>query len=550
MDLFNDVLDDAPAKIEATGFSGVDFMTNPRLLQPNMASDGANMWADVDLVFQTRPGMVFNSGLAPALASTGPAPIQGMAYYDTTALERTLAAINGRLFEIIGDGQNAVNNLLTGLPSPALATSWQIQFAQLIDRMFYNDGTLRFSYYTTSWNHGNVTTFSDSTAMPAWKLICSHVGRILAVSAVDGQSIYASAILSASANTDWLPTQNIKVGNGQGDPVKQIISGQGANLIVLCERSAWSIDCSDPDVSNWVVSKLTDLTGCVEGKTAIMLEQDIAFLSRYGVVSLQSLVLVTSVNEETTLSAPVRNWLNRINWAAIGTAWATTWDALYLLAIPIDNNPFPTVILPYHLKTQQWQTPWECTLPDVAQGGGITDQFEGFSGAVVTRFNGKQETIIADTCGRMLRFDPTYEMDDQSASTSQDVVSWITTKAFDFSIAENYKQPFWFEVEFHLSTADQVQINLVRDGFQAYPDKALNACEIIVAGLSTNQLPTFPLIFPIVFEPNETYRRSFNLRGVLARFREARLQMVSLSGRLRLRTVRLAAFIDTPALVS
>ena len=337
------------------------------------------------------------------------------------------------------------------------------------------------------------------------------------------------------------------MGTGEGDPIKAILNSTGY-LIVINERSAWQIDTSNASVANWTVRNITSITGCVEGKTAVNMGQDVLFLSRYGVVSLGALRDTLSINPSTTLSSAIQGYIDRINWSAITTAWATTWRDLYLLALPVDTDTSPSIFVTYNLRTKAWATPWKSTLATADLTGGNTAAFTGWAAGVLTRFANKQETMLADSCGRLFKVDDTYDRDDNTAMDANLIVSWATLRAHAFGSEEAYKQPFWVELEWFKSTGAGVQINLLRDGLKAYPDKALNACEIIDSNLGTNNLKTFPMLFPMVFQSNETYRISRSIRG-FNRFREASIQIVCQQGTMKLRTTRFAAFVDTPALV-
>ena len=544
LSLYNDSIDDVPIKEQSEAFRGLDAVTKPTLLAPGAIRAGENVWMDVNGLLQTRPGLRFTTLLNTLPLVTGTLRTQGAAYYDTPSREAVLAVRNGKLYEVLGTGVSATTNLLTG-PTPSATAD--VQFAQLVDRMFYTEGTLRWSLYAAGWTHGTVTTFSDASAMPSWRTVCAHKFRLLAVDA-DGTRIYASAIGTAHNPADWVKTDNIRIGTGEGDPIRAVINASGY-LLVLTERSSWQIDTSDASVANWTIRNITSLIGCVEGKTAVAVGQEVFFLSRYGVVSLGALTDSISINPSATISSPLQGFVDRINWSAIGTAWATTWRDLYVLALPLGSETSPNLFLCYNTRTQAWATPWKSTLATADLGSGNTAPFTGWATAVVTRFAAQQETLLADTCGRLLRLDPDYERDDNTAGATNHIVSWATLRTHAFGSEEAVKQPFWLEMEWFNSTASGVQLNLVRDGLKAYPDKTLANCEIIATGLGTNNLVTFPVIFPFYFQPNEAYRRSWSLRG-FSRFREASIQIVSQQGRLRLRTERIAAFIDTPNLVA
>lgn len=546
MRLFNEALDEEPVDKSAAGFVGMDAVKPPRDLPPSLVRAGRNMWADVDGILQTRPSFKFNS-LLNTSPGAGDKRVQGAGYYDTPVIERVLAIREGKLYEVQSAGNNATNAHLAG-PTPSATND--AHFAQLIDRMLYVYGTaaVGWSIYSGgAWSHGTVTQFSDATAMPSWSFICTHGQRAFAYDPATNK-LYASAVGQAHNAADWVKTNNIIVGDGTGDPLKRAISSQSGRLVVLNEASAWWADTSSATVANWTTGRITSKTGCVEGKTAVEIGQDIYFLSRHGVVSLGHLQALDSISPATSLSAAVQPFIDRINWSAISSAWATTWNKLYVLALPIDNGSVPTLLLCYNTLTQRWSTPWTCTLADADLGGGITGgTFTGWTTAVVSRFGAKDETLVCDNTGRLLRLDATGEDDESAAATSQDIESWATTSAWVFDYPRNYKQPFWVSFEFFQSTATSVQVNLVRDGLRAYPDRALDECEIIVENLSTNNQTTFPLVFPLIFQPNDAYSKSFTIRDK-ARFQEAGIQFVSASGRLKLRLVTMAAFIDSPVL--
>ena len=579
LDLFNDALDDTPVSDGCDGFTGADFTLRPDQLTPDTVRDGENIWFDSDLAAQTRPGLRFNTLCDDGTLGAGVAAVQGMGFYDTPTIERTLAVRAGKLYEIDGAGVAASTAVLAG--ATGIHGSARVQFAQLIDRMFFSDGVLRWARYTGAWSHGSVTTFADASAMPAWRMIFAHNFRLFAVES-GGNYIYVSDIGAGEAAANWARTANVRVGSGEGDPVVSLVAGQAGNLVVLCAASAWVVDTTEPDPANWIVRRITQLTGCVAPQTAISTGQDVLFLSRYGLTSLGSLATTDSLNPAQTLSAPIRPLIDRVNWAAIGTAWATVWRDLYLLALPLDLDTQPRHILPYNQRTKRWATPWTASLGGLILGSApgqailaddlgllLIDEagnafidggtppgspftivnFEGFSAAAVVRFGERQETLIADNTGRILRIDPDHEKDDNLAEQNQEIPSWVTLKAHHFDTPQHIKQPFMLEVQFRSSSATGVQLNLVRDALEVFPARTLEEAEIIATDVTTGTLGRFPLLFPIQFRPNTNFRRSYHLRR-LPRFRECGLQVYCPRGRLRLRTVRFAAFVDSPDLTN
>lgn len=537
-----DATDDAPDKAGAEAFTGCDVLTDPTKLGPETIRTGENIWFDADLLAQTRPGLRFNTALTRATVGAQPVKVRGLGYYDTPEREAVLVSGDGKLYEITGAGNAATSNELANSPS---ATA-PMHFAQLVDKMYWSDGTLRWSLYTGGvWSHSSVLAFSNAAAMPAWGLICAHALRLLAYDPATDK-IYASALGQASAPGDWVQTENIRVGTGEGDPVMALISGQNGYLIVIKERSAWYVDTSDASVANWTSQRITNLAGAVAGRTAVQIGQDVFFLSSFGVVALGALATTNAISEAVNLSRPLQPFIDRINPAALGTAWATLWRDHYLLAVPLDSATQPSHFLPFNTTTRRWGTPWTCTMPANSVGSGVA--FTGWSGGVAANFGGTQETLIADNTGRVFRLDRTYEKDESAPDITQEIVSWLTIRACDHELPEHWKQPLLAIVEFFNSTGADVQVNLVRDGRRAYPAIALNACEVIASALATNALMTFPIKFPWQFQANAGYTRQFPLRG-RGRYKHASLQIVSRKNRLKLRAARLASFVDAPDLM-
>ena len=89
-------------------------------------------------------------------------------------------------------------------------------------------------------------------------------------------------------------------------------------------------------LSAWTSAAITQQIGCVAGRTAVTIGQDTLFLTRKGVASLGRLAQADTVSEAVFLSLPIRPTIDRINWAAVGTAFATEWAGYYLLALPLD----------------------------------------------------------------------------------------------------------------------------------------------------------------------------------------------------------------------
>lgn len=579
--LHNSALDDPLIDVAAQAWLGADVSGTSHKLPPNMLSNGANLYAQTTGHLITRPGLRFVT-LCHDGPPTTPArtTVQGVAYYDTPQIEHIVLARDGRLWGVPSDAAGVPSAVLGGSP-PVLDRDAQVHFAQLIDRLHYVDNStnLRWSRFDGgAWSHGSVTAFENGNPMPAWGGVVAHGMRLIAWPA-DGSRLYASAVGDASVAANWIQTENLRLGIGEGDPIVAATSSQAGLLLVFTQAAVYALDTSEPDVVNWTVRTVTRLTGCVAPRTVLAFGQEVLFLSSHGVLSLGALSDDISIHPAASLSASMQPIFDRINWQAIHRAHAASWRDHYLLALPLDDDEWPSVWLPFDVRLRQWQTPWSSPLGPIIWGevGGASllradtgalfaNQDEelirtaepvlgtveilrpmGWCAAVVSRFGGRQETIVADSVGRLLRFDTAISRDDASPYDSQNIESWLHTAAFEFGAPDSPKQPFSVEVICEDSTAAGATLLMVPDGAVTFPDLPIRDGLQVGASFRTGTLGTFPLVFPLRFRQARQIRHKWSLRG-RARFRDVSWLLHSPQGRLRVREIRAAAFIDTPTL--
>jgi hypothetical protein len=533
-----DTLDDQPVRETSEGFEGMDCATDPTLLPANLLSDGWNMMCLGDGKARSRPG-TYRIGAAidaiPLVNYLGNPVVRGLSYYDTPDYERLLAAIESSIISFSSSGTN-VSPTYVGYFAPAgTGTEEHVAMVQLIDRMFYlNNGSLHNLILSGGvWTLGIVATFSTGASMPMWSKIVAHGHRLFAMEA-NGYKLYASAIGQANNPADWVITDNFRVGSGEGDPARALISNQGGFLTMLCARSAWQIDTSAASVANWTSKRVTNLTGCVEGKTAVQIGQDILFLAREGVVSLGALANADSINPETALSAPIKPWIDRINWTYIGKAFAVKWAEFYLIALPIDSATRPKHVFAYNLRTRRWQTPWVYAFGNHSDPAGTSNAFAGFTCATVANFGDKAETCLADNVGRIFRLDTAALADyDLGAGGAVNFINSIVTRQKVHGAPDALKQPFQAEVEFKDTTLSSLDLILLRDG--ATPT-TINST--YASGADTLTLGGFIATTGI-------WRKRASARNK-ARYRQAALQVFSGSAGLTVSRAALDAFVDAP----
>lgn len=546
-----DFRDDTPVEETAEVFLGVDLQTKPTLLPQGVIRGGANMRADAALL-KSRPGLAYVSAFNPSSLVPGGRQVQGMAYFDTPLIERIITAWNGRLWATPSDAFNSAAEEIIG---PANGATQHIPFAQLVDRLFYIDGWVKWIFWTGSqWTSGTVSQFSNGSAMPFMSSLVAHKFRLIA-SQQGTDKIWASAIGDAAAPANWLPTDSLRIGDGEGDAIVALVPSPAGALYALKRGSVWAIDSSAATLAEWSSDNVTRLTGCVAGRTALPIGQDVYFLSRYGVVSLGALAQSDSISPLATLSAPVQSYFDQINWASVEAAWATVWRDTYLIALPIDGATSPNILLGFNTLTRMWQTPWHSTMPGRSLLGEDL-QMEGWTAACASAFSERRETILGDTTGRLHRLDEILDRDQQNATEFSHITSWCLLKSWDFGQPSSPKQPFLVECEWFKGTGRQVTVNLLRDAEDTLSGDAeeslvvassVQTSDAIVSNADSNSVQTFPIKFPFSLGAKAVHRLRRTIRD-LGRFREASLQLICEQGRMQLRAARMSAFIDNPTL--
>lgn len=538
--MFNDAIDDQPHSQQALGFEGVDMVTPPAQLPPELLSDGINIVCDGDRLAKSRPGLRLNALLSGTTVdgsygyNTYPI-VRGMCYYDLPDYEGTICHQDGKILAIPSAANNATP---TGIFAPLSYATTPVETVQLVDTLFYLlDGVLCWAKNTGGvWTNNFVNTFSSGASMPTWSRIVSQGFRLLLMEA-NGQYLYASAIGAATLPANWVSTQNVRVGTGTGDPARGLVGGQGQFLTMLNAQSVYQIDTTDASVANWPTLRVTNAVGCVEGRTAVAFGQDVYFLARPGVVALGALPDTVSLAPSATLSAVIQPLIDRINWTYIANAFATSWRELYLLAVPLDSDTRPKHILAYHTRLKRWMGLWDFTTALAQlQPNGDTVSFTGLTCGTVCNFGDKAETLLADNNGRVLRIDATALSDHWTSSGDAAFYSIIVTRAFAHDAVDCLKQPLVIEFE---------QIDALSPTVYAFylPDDAPTQTIDTYAGWSTYQLGT-------TYDPAAGVdRKRMSLRN-RARNRDARAELLSASatGGLRLRAVKSTAFIDPPQL--
>lgn len=512
----NNALDQEPIPAGSPAFTGVDELTRPGLLADTVLARCVNGLLDASGQLVLRPGTVW-------LATPESAAVQGIGFFDALGFEALIVVAGGRCFALDGTERNETPVEITGF-SPALATGTPVRFAQLVDKLYLHDGTrlYQLTWSGTAWTVTAVPNFSGGTTLKPFRSLVAHGFRLIGAGLADAESdsIYCSDVL---AGQTWLTSSNVRIGRGDGDPIVALVPGQQSQLLVIKERSVWALDTSAATLSGWSSSAVTQLIGCVAGRTVATMGQDTLFLTRRGVASLSRLAAADSVSEAVFVSLPIKPTIERINWAAVATAHALDWQGYYLLWVPLDNATAPNAVLCWNSATGQWSGYWT----------GLDA-----TAAALARFGARSEAILGDGLGRIVRLDAAASVDERSLGLRDEIALEAVTKAFDHGAPDNQKLPFTALLDW-IDSRGVVDVSLVRD---AAPG------DLIEAASRTNRSPQLPARLPFVLANQPQLRRRWNLAG-FSPYREAQLKITSTSGHVCLREAKLHALLGPEELV-
>lgn len=516
----------------APGFTGVDTTTKATLLPDTVAQYALNLYMDEQGLAVRRPAV--RTVCYADYATNVVFPVRAAHWYDTPAYEALVTLRGGSILAAHPDTGAVDLVAATGYTD---SPTYRPTMAQLVEHLYrpHETAGLAWCRHTAgAWTTGAVTQFKAGTAMPKFSCVCAHKFRLFA--AKEGtDEIYASAYLDASVKDNWDILYSSRVGTGEGDPIVGMISYQENLLLILKEASLWLADTTEQDPANWSIRKLTGLTGCLNGRTAVQLAQDVLFMSRHGVVSVGALAQQNSVSPTTTVSAPMRSSMG-----AGKACWATRWREFYMLAWDSQNEGVVAdKFFVYNTQTGAWVGEWQAPLPAAQLPGNRTAAHLGWAAGVTVRPRGIEDTVLCDGAGRVALLAPHDGQDstDPFGAVRQDILQQLVSKGWTFGEPANLKSAHRLEVGFFRQSVERFNVELVLDA-----DKTPVAA---VEGASDLNGATFPLRFGtsgFSFYGRDNTTSTTHLRPLVKRrFREAAVRVsAGGSGALAIRSILLS----------
>ena len=372
------------------------------------------------------------------------------------------------------------------------------------------------------------------------KLLVSHTNRLFCASgdtSVPPDTLYVSDLLDGEA---WdLLGNSIRPGSGDGDPITALLPWFGFKLLVFKERSVWVVDANPAqEVGDWEIRLINNRTGCIAHQTAQQVGSDVLFLSRDGVRSLSTIEAGAQTDVSSPISAPINDYIERINKTHIGKSCAVYYRNRYMLSVPLDSATEPDTTLVFNAEQKSWSGFWVGWEP------------RSFT---VTAFSGKIRLQFGDNCGKLYTWldyvDEGVATESDYKDQTEDYETKLLSRAYNFK--EIYADKLGYQVEFDVDNrfGNEQLVNFfyLRDmgggenGILLETDSALLTEDEKL--LQTEVLGTLERSVPVPARDGH-FTKAYNMlsRG---KFKEMQYMATTNTGKLSLHTVKTSAFPDT-----
>ncbi len=515
---FNDAPDDPLTYDGCDTFTGGQHsFARARLIQPTQASRITNHIIQFDGELRSRHGIKTLGG--DGTIGTATAAVQALIYYDRVASDKLVGFSQGNAFEFNTGTSTWSAYFTAGLSD----TTSAIDLVQLTENLYWSHDTAGLR----KWNGAAVSTIASTTTIPP-TILEVHTNRLV----LSGVAAIPDAVYFGDILADTFDTVNgqVRLGGGDGDPVVALKSWLETGVLVFKRNSVYLINANPlSSVANFSIKRVHRTLGCVARRTVCQVGQDVWFLSRGGVQSVQRQFATSDTQVTVPVSQPVQDVIQKIRWDQVHKSHAVCYNNFYMLAIPVDSND-PDTILVYHYLTQGWTifNSWSswCFLEQPNSGG--------------TRL------LVGQTSGDVKEWrDYISENQDVAGdfvdSTATAVQSEVTTRALIFSDPISYKSPFYCELDIYTQ-------DVTFSVYAILDDKDPVLVRNYTVALDQVELPTtlpFTLTAIGVWTTKRFPLVNYNTQKWLPPFRELQLKIVSTSGRFVMRRLVASAFLDT-----
>ena len=452
-------------------------------------------------------------------------------YWDGDIVTRQGGKVRAITITSAGTGYTSATAIVTG-------PQWGGQFPTLITQVAGGavtgvtvvDGGSGYSAAPTVTIIGNGSgATATATASPPpqnLRLLINTENRLFGVGDGDTRNtLYASDILDPAV---WDSANSIVVNGDDGDQITAIVPYYKNRIIVFKKRRVFQVDIPNDatTAADWVVSIISNNTGCVASGTAVQVSSDILFLSDNGIRSLVRSVADDFSSVGVPISEIVKDVIQSINTDSIRISTAIYYDNRYFLAVPTGSSNVNDTLIVYNTVLGAFEGTWS---PRIMQFT-LTNFNQAGTRAMFKKVNG----IIEQYAGYKSP-SGTVSSDYLDAGTSYD--SYIRTKDFNFGDTFAAKYGSHFEVIFDDSYSNSANIFIQRDS---------DTGDVSVqSGLNiASSVLTLDFVLPAVLPTSVKKRIASDLRKY-EKWRLLNIKISSTANKMAIRQIVAAANPDT-----
>ena len=519
-----ETLDDTLLHELVADFSGGQAsFSKPDVIDPNQAAYIQNCYIHYSGQLRKRRG---TRNLEDGFVDSAGKRIQGGIYYKTNTIDKLLSISNGMVYEYV-ESSNLWNLYfdadINDINEP-------VDIVQLTDQLYWTDSG---GAGVRNWDGAAATTIPDS---PEATILVSFTNRLIASgvpSIPDG--IYFGDFLDGDT---WTTTNILRIG-AEGDPIIALKPWQDHFLLVFKEKSTWVIDINPTlAVAQFEIKLIHSTIGCAAKRSICQVGQDVFFLSRSGVMSVQKQIATSNNVIPIPVSYDLTDIVNRINWEYAYKAAAVFYKNLYLLALPITSIEPETCIV-YSSIQQAWAGVWSG--PNIVF---LMEQpYLGATRLIIGTDTGEVKTS-RDTISDSEDLPESF-LDGIGALTLPVILdaefpegavveSELVTRAMFFGEPFNPKSGWYLEAEFEPQESE-IEISVILDGGDP----------VILDNFTFGpRVVKLPADLPFALQPPRWHRKKYPIFQ-LGRFRSIQVIVRCPRGNLILRSLYLCSFLDT-----
>ena len=520
-----DELDETPVFERCESFGmGLDGYTRSTLLDPNAFQYGKNTVVPDGMELRTRPG-------CNLIGTNRGARIQGLAYFDTPAVEQLLAGYNAGL----GYWDGLTWTAIAGFAFDNAALDFSA--AQGVDKLLITDGTSQMQLWDGAAISGPLGNGPADPPVGATLLVW-HASRMFAmgfpggtVAGKENDAVCISNLLDFGSGAWDLTDRSLRIGVGDGDRIVGAASltssfDKGYALVIGKANSIWIIN-TDPtaQITNWTATigpeQVSDGIGFVGPRAYAVVVNDLYFVSPdhtfRSLARMEAAAGQYRVGE--ALSLPIQSWTDRINWAHADKIVVMKYKELALFSVPLDAATTPNYVFAFNCRLQKWVGIWT---------GWTANSFD------VTRFNNVHRLAFGQEDGAVREFTDFSSVEDDASYLDDGaaIPTEVWSRAFLFGEPLNTKDALHCEIRFGQSNA-LVTATLVADDVEIFS-------WLIDARADVPQLE-INLEFDLVADGNRAF--SMGLRDLIA-FNECYIKLTASAGWFSVRNISMSAFVN------